>query len=81
MVVNGILGTLVDRIIHLHDASLIATSVTVIGRRKDSNHLSIMLPLVPLHDKLVGTGKEMKSVDMSELLRNILSKGVTGSPR
>jgi hypothetical protein len=80
MIVNGVLAALVHRIVHLHDTSLVATSVTVVGRRKDCDHLPVVLPLVPLHNKLVGTGNEMKAVDMGELLCDILPKGVPGSP-
>lgn len=54
MVMNRILGALIDRIIYLHYSSLVSTAVTIIGSRKDSDDLSVVLPLVPFHDKLMG---------------------------
>lgn len=81
MIMNSLFSALVNRIINFHNSGLIAASVTVVGRREDSNDLSVMLPLVALHDKLVGACDEMKTVDMSKLFRNILPESVTGSPR
>ena len=55
MIVNCVFGALVDRIIHLHNRRLIATSVAVVGSGKYSDNLSVVLPLVSFHDKLVCT--------------------------
>ena len=81
MIVDSILCTLVNRIVDLHNCCLIATPVTIIWGRKDCNDLSIVLPLVALHDKLVCTRNEMKTINMSKLLRDILTERVTSSPR
>jgi hypothetical protein len=81
VVVDGILRTLIYRIINFHDGGLITASVAIVRSRKDRDDLSVVLPLISLHDKLMSTRNEMEAVDMSELLRNVLSKGVTSSPR
>ena len=49
MIVDGVLGALINRIVDLHNSGLITTPVTVIRGRKDSDNLSVMLPLVSLH--------------------------------
>lgn len=77
---NFLLGALLRRIVHLHNSSLVATAVTVIWRREDGDNRSIVLPLVALHDKLMCTCYEIKTVNMSELLRNILTECVSGTP-
>jgi hypothetical protein len=40
-----------------------------------------MLPLVAFHDELMGTRYKKQSIDLGKLLRNILTKRVTSSPR
>jgi hypothetical protein len=81
MIMNSFLATLVDRVIDLHNRSLIATPVAVVGSRKHCDDLSIVLPLVSLHNQLMSTGDEMKPIDMSKLLSNVLTESVAGSPR
>jgi hypothetical protein len=78
---DRILAALVDRIINLHDSSLITTPVAIVWSRKDGYDTSIMLPLVTLHNKLMRTSNEMKSIDMSKLFCNILPKRVPSASR
>ena len=81
MVVNAFLAALFNSIIDLHDSCLVTTSVAVIWGWKDSDNLSIMLPLVSLHHQLMGTGDEVQPIDVSKLLSNVLSERIPSSPR
>jgi hypothetical protein len=54
MFMNRVFAALIDRIIDLHNSSLVTTPVTVIWGRKDGNDLSVVLPLVSFHHQLVG---------------------------
>ena len=81
VIVNGIATRLFNRIVHLHNSRLVTATVAVIGSRKDSDYLAIVLPLVAFHHQLMGTRNEVKSVNVRELLRNVLTKGITGSAR
>lgn len=81
MVVNGVLRGLVDGIVDFHNGGLVSTPVTIIGSRKNRHYLPIVLPLISLHDELVGARNEMEAVDVRKLFGNVLSKGVPGSPR
>lgn len=78
---NRFLAALVDRVVHLHNRGLITTSVAVVGRREYCNNLSIVLPLVTFHDKLMCACNKVKTVNMGELLCNVLAERITGSPR
>lgn len=59
MIVNIVFGTGLDRIVNFHNGSLVTASVTVIRSRKDGNHRSIVLPLITLHDQLMGSGNKV----------------------
>ena len=80
MIVNGILGRLVDRIVHFHNGGLVAAPVTIIWCRKDRDDRSVVLPLVSFHDELVRTCNKMQAINVRKLLRNVLPKRVAGSP-
>lgn len=81
MIVNGVFGSLINRIIDLHNSCLVTTSVAVIWSGEDSNNGSIVLPLVSFHNQLMSSGDKVKAIDMGKLLGDILSEGVSGSPR
>ena len=81
MVMNWLLAALIDRVVDLHYCSLVTTTVTIIRCGEDCNDLSIMLPLVPLHNKLVGTGNKMKPINVGELLCNVLAESISSPPR
>lgn len=38
-------------LINLHDGSLVATAVTIVGGTKDSDHIAIVAPIVTLQKK------------------------------
>ena len=80
VVVDVLLRRLVNRIIHFHNGRLISTTVTIVGSREDRHHTAIMLPLVALHDELVGSRNKVETVDVRELFGDVLAKRVAGAP-
>jgi len=70
---KGILHELID----LHYCSFITTPVAVIRRRKDSDYVSLMRPVISVHNQLVSTRDQFQIVCMIELLRYILAERVS----
>lgn len=81
MIMNNFLAALLDRIVHLHNGSLITTPVAIVGRRKDSDNTAIVLPLVTFHYELMCASNEVEAVNVRKLFRNVLSKRVACTPR
>jgi hypothetical protein len=81
MIVDSLLGCLIESVIDFHYRGLVPASVTIVGRGKDGNNTAIMLPLITFHDQLVCACDEVKSIDVSELLSDILTKRVPSPPR
>mmetsp|Transcript_3390 Transcript_3390/g.4053 ORF Transcript_3390/g.4053 Transcript_3390/m.4053 type:complete len:202 (-) Transcript_3390:470-1075(-) len=80
VIVNFLFGASISIVVYFHNCSLVATTVAVIGRRKDCDNGSIVLPLVTLHDKLMRTSQEKETINVGELLRNILAERVSSTP-
>jgi hypothetical protein len=68
-------------LVNLHDSSLVTTSIAVIRCTEDSHDVSLLTPIVPLHDQLMGSADERKAVVMVEGFRDILPERVSGSAR
>lgn len=63
--------------INLHYGGLISTSVAVVGRWEDSDHVALMSPIVTIHNELMGSGDASQVIGVVELLGDILSEAVT----
>ena len=81
MIMNSVSARLFDRIIHLHNGRLVTTAVAIVGSRKNSNNLAVVLPLVAFHNQLMSTSNKVKAVNVRKLLSNILTKRVTSPTR
>lgn len=81
VLVNTLFRRLVDSVVDFHNGCLISASVTIVGRGKDRYHASVVLPLVTFHDQLMGSCNKVQPVNVRKLFRNVLPKGVPGSPR
>lgn len=66
-------------LVNFHDGCLVAAPVAVIGRTKDGHHVLLVAPVVPFHDKLVGTRNEGQAVVVIELLGNVLAESISGA--
>jgi len=69
---EGVFEMLVD----LHDCSLIAASVAVIGRTEYSHHIPILTPVVSLHHQLMCSCNQGQTVVMIECLGDVLTESV-----
>lgn len=49
--------------------------------REDGDHVTVLRPVVTLHDKLMRSGNQRQAIVVIKGLRNVLSKGVTGATR
>lgn len=76
MIMNCFLIDIGDIVINLHNSRLITTSVAIVGSRENSHHRSIVLPLITLHNKLMGPGNKMQIINVGELFCNVLPKRV-----
>ena len=65
--------------VHLHYGCFISASVAVIGRRKHSDHISVVGPVVAVHYELVGSRDQFKVIRVIELFRNVLTEGVSST--
>ena len=50
MIMNSVSARLFNRIVHLHNGRLVTTSVAIVGGRKDSDNLAVVLPLIAFHN-------------------------------
>jgi len=80
MIMNRILRSLIDRIVDFHNSSLVTAPVAIIGRRKNRDDGSVVLPLVSFHDELMRARNKVQAIDVRKLLRDVLTKGVAGPP-
>ena len=76
---NDHLQIILHKFVDLHNCSLITTSVAVIGSREDGHDVSLMCPVVAVHDKLMSASDTSQVVRVVELLRNVLTKTVAGT--
>ena len=67
--------------IELHNGSLVATSIAIVGRREDGDNIFVMRPIEAFHDKLVCAGDKGKTVGMIEILSHIPTKSVASAAR
>lgn len=66
-------------LVNFHDRSLITTSVAVIGRTEDGDHIPILTPIVALHDQLMCSCDQGQAVVVVERLRDVLSKRIAST--
>jgi hypothetical protein len=66
-------------LVNLHDGGFVTASVTIIWSREHSDDVPIMRPVVTIHDKLMCSGNQFQVVRVIELLRDILTEGVSGT--
>ncbi|KAI3480075.1 hypothetical protein L1887_57852 [Cichorium endivia] len=57
------------------------SSVAVVGRRKDGDHVAFLRPVEAVHDELVRARHEREAVVVVERLRDVLTKRVAGTAR
>jgi len=66
-------------LVHLHDGGLVAASVAVVGCGENGHHVTLVRPVVPVHDELMRTRNASQVVRVVELLGDVLAKGVAST--
>jgi len=67
--------------VDLHDGSLVAASVAVVGCREDCDDVAFVRPVVAIHDQLVGACDSRQVIRMIELFRDVLAEAVACASR
>lgn len=62
-----------------HNSSLVTASVAVVRRTEHSHDITVMSPVVTLHDKLMSTGDPGQVIRVIELFWNILTEAVSST--
>ena len=75
------LQVILHELINLHDCGLVAATVTVIGSGEDSDNVTLVCPVVSIHDQLMCAGNTCQVVRVIELLRDVLTEAVTSTAR
>ena len=75
----GHLQIIFHEFINLHNGGLVTASVAVVGGGEDSDNVTLMSPVVAVHDELMGTGNPGQVIGVVELLRNVLAERVAGT--
>jgi len=68
-------------LIQLHDGGLIAASVAIVGSAEDGYNVLFMAPIIAFHYKLMCTGDQSQTVNVVEMLRDVLAEGVASTSR
>ena len=66
-------------LVYLHYGGIVSTSVAVVWRRENCDHVALVCPVVTTHDQLMGAGDSLQVVRVIELLRDILSETIASS--
>jgi len=73
--------SVLEMLVNLHDGSLVTAAIAVVWRREDRYHVSILRPVVPVHDQLMSSRYQSQAIIMVECLRNVLAKRVPCTAR
>jgi len=70
---------ILESVIKLHNGSLVATSVAIVGRAENGYHILLMTPVVTLHDKLMSPRDKGEAIAVIECLGYVLAERVPSS--
>ena len=76
---NDHLQIILHKFVDLHNCRLITASVAVIGGWEDSHDVSLVRPVVAIHDELMGASNARQVIRVVELLGDVLTKTVAGA--
>lgn len=76
LIKNIVLQCVFHEFVDFHNCCLITTSITVVRGWEDSDDVSLMRPIVSVHDKLMGSWDKLEVVGMVELFWDILTERI-----
>lgn len=65
--------------VYLHYRGLITTSVAIVGSREDSHDITLVSPVVSIHDKLMSTCDSHQVIGVIELFGDVLAERVAST--
>ena len=71
--------SVLHELINLHDCCFVTTSVTIVRSGENSDDISIMRPIISIHNQLMCSSYQLKIIRMIKLLTDILSERITSS--
>jgi hypothetical protein len=66
-------------LVNLHDGGLITASVAVVRCAEDGHHISILAPIVALHDELMRSCDQGQAIIVVERLADVLTKSIASA--
>ena len=66
-------------LVNLHDGGLITASVAVVRCAEDGHHISILAPIVALHDELMRSRDQCQAIIVVERLADVLTKSLASA--
>jgi len=68
-------------LVDLHDGGLVTATVAVVGRRENCDNITLVRPVVSVHDKLMGASDPGQVIGVVELLGDVLTEAVASATR
>ena len=73
------LQIILHELVDFHYCCLVAASVAVVGCGENGHNVTLMRPVVPVHDELMRTRNSCQVVGVVELLGDVLTEGVAST--
>ena len=67
------------KLVNLHDCCFVTTPVAIVWSGEDCDDVSIVRPIVPVHDQLMCSSYQLKIVGMVELFTDVLPERVAST--
>ena len=65
--------------VHFHDGCLVAASVAVVGCGENRHYVTLVRPVVAVHDQLMRAGNSSQVVGVVELLGDVLPERIAST--
>jgi hypothetical protein len=66
-------------LVNLHDSSLVATAIAVVGCAEDCDDIPILTPVIALHHQLMRSRHECQAIVVVECFRDVLTECIAGT--
>ena len=75
------LQIILHELVNLHYRGLVATSVAVVRSGEDCHDITLVCPVVSVHDQLMRSGNSRQVIRVVELLRDVLAETIASTTR
>ena len=72
---------ILHELVDFHDGSLITAAVAVVRCGEDRDDVTLVCPVVAVHDELMGAGDPSEIVGVVELFGDVLAEAITSAAR